>query len=81
MARVTAFAIQHAGEGAEEVVQMIESNVQSNFAFTSANPDRKVPTEDVKDDDNTPAETDPNPSMNEKEKETAAPSPAKLIGL
>ena len=81
VARVTAFAIQHAGEGAEEVVQMIVSNVQRPFAFTSANPDRKVPTEDVKDDDNTPAETDPNPSMNEKEKEKEDPSPAKLIGL
>ena len=39
VARVTAFAIQHAGEGANEVVQMITSNVQKPFAFSGANPD------------------------------------------
>lgn len=77
VARVTAFAIQHAGEGAEEVVQMIVSNVQRPFAFTSANPDRKPPTEGK--DDDTPAENTPNPSTTEKEKEDL--SPAKLIAL
>ena len=77
VARVTAFAIQHAGEGAEEVVQMIVSNVQSPFAFTSANPERK-PSNEEKDDD-TPTENTPNRSTTEKEKEDA--SPAKLIAL
>ena len=77
VARVTAFAIQHAGEGAEEVVQMIVSNVQKPFAFTSANPDRKLPSEEK--DDDTPVETTPNPSIPEKEKEDL--SPAKLIAL
>ncbi len=77
VARVTAFAIQHAGEGAEEVVQMIVSNVQKPFAFTSANPDRK-PSNEEKDDDTT-AENTPKPSMMEKEKEDL--SPAKLIAL
>ncbi|KAI4195622.1 MAG: hypothetical protein LQ350_007111 [Teloschistes chrysophthalmus] len=46
VARVTAFAIQRAGEGAEEVVDMITSNVQQPFAFSGANPDRKAGTED-----------------------------------
>lgn len=40
VARVTAFAIQHAGEGADEVVQMIVAYVHQPYAFTSANPDR-----------------------------------------
>ena len=77
VARVTAFAIQHAGEGAEEVVQMIVSNVHKPFTFTGANPDRKPPNEEK--DDDTPAENTPNPSTTEKEKEDL--SPAKLIAL
>ena len=77
VARITAFAIQHAGEGAEEVVQMITSNVQKPFSFTSANTDRKTSTENKYDED--PAEDTPKPPANEKEKEDT--SPAKLIGL
>ena len=42
VARVTAFAIQRAGEGAEEVVDMITTNVQKPLAFSRANPDRKA---------------------------------------
>lgn len=41
LARITAFAIEHAGEGADEVVDMIVSNIQKPFSFTSANPDWK----------------------------------------
>ncbi|KAE8440535.1 hypothetical protein EG329_007262 [Mollisiaceae sp. DMI_Dod_QoI] len=41
VARVTAFAISHAGRGADEVVAMIISNIEKPFAYTSANPDRK----------------------------------------
>ena len=77
VARVTAFAIEHAGEGAEEVVQMIVSNVHKPFAFTSANTDRKPSTEEK--DDDTAAENTPNPSTTEKEKEDL--SPAKIIAL
>ena len=56
VARITAFAIQHAGEGAEEVVDMITTNVQAPFAFTSANPDHKIDSEDQppKEDDEVP---------------------------
>ena len=39
VARITAFAIEHADEGAEEVVEMIMLNVQRPFAFSRANPD------------------------------------------
>jgi U2-associated protein SR140 len=41
VARVTAFAIQHAGRGADEVVEAILNNIERPYAFTSANPDRQ----------------------------------------
>ncbi|KAL9103415.1 MAG: hypothetical protein Q9187_009009, partial [Circinaria calcarea] len=64
VARVTAFAIQRAGEGAEEVVDMITANVHNPFAFSSANSERKsgmeesAQKEDEEDmgDDKKPAE-------------------------
>ena len=76
VARITAFAIQHAGEGAEEVVQMITSNVLKPFAFSGARPDRKASGDDAapKDEDET----------NEDEKRTAEKedtSSSKLVGL
>lgn len=77
VARITAFAIQHAGEGAEEVVQMITSNVQKPFSFTSANSDRKTSAEKQYDED--PADDTPKLPPAEKEKEDT--SAAKLIGL
>lgn len=68
VARITAFAIQHAGEGAEEVVQMITSNVQRPFAFSGANPDHKANDEEEEmEDDKKTTETDT--------------SSSKLIGL
>ncbi|KAL1873715.1 hypothetical protein Plec18167_006232 [Paecilomyces lecythidis] len=39
IARVTAFAIEHAGAGADEVVEMIVTNVLNPLAYTGANPD------------------------------------------
>ena len=77
VARITAFAIEHSGEGAQEVVQLIVSNVQKPFAYTSANADRKPPNEEK--DDDALAENTPNPLIAEKEKEDL--SPAKLIAL
>ncbi|KAF3491552.1 uncharacterized protein GIQ15_01069 [Arthroderma uncinatum] len=41
VARVTAFAIKHAGGGGDEVVDMIVTNVNKPFAYTSANPERQ----------------------------------------
>ncbi|MCJ1371898.1 hypothetical protein MMC20_003118 [Loxospora ochrophaea] len=76
VARVTAFAIQHAGEGAEEVVDMITSNVQKPYAFSTANASWKAPVDDVglKDDDEGLDEDRKNA-----EKEDSSPS--KLIAL
>lgn len=42
VARVTAFAIGHAGAGADEVVEMIVSNILDPFVYTGANPAREV---------------------------------------
>ncbi|GKT44213.1 uncharacterized protein ColSpa_04394 [Colletotrichum spaethianum] len=39
IARVTTFALTHASRGAEEVVDMIVSNVEKPFALTAANPE------------------------------------------
>lgn len=50
VARVTAFAISHAGRGADEVVAAIVSNVEKPFAYTSANPDRQRSKENSGDD-------------------------------
>ena len=77
VARVTAFAIQHAGEGADEVVDLITSNVHHPFAFSSANPDRA----------SAPGDREPKPDSEEnadeekKMKEKEDTSSSKLIGL
>lgn len=41
VARIAAFAITHASRGADEVVDMVLRNIESPFAFTSANPERR----------------------------------------
>ena len=75
VARVTAFAIQHASEGAEEVVDIITSNVTIPLSSTNANPDRKVGNDDAdfKDEDEAMDGT--------KKTEKEDTSSAKLIAL
>lgn len=82
VARVTAFAIQHSGEGADEVVQMIVSNVHQPFSFTSANPERlrldavgAVSTDD-KDEIAAAAEDEKKPTSEDDDS-----TPAKMIAL
>jgi U2-associated protein SR140 len=70
VARVTAFAISHAGRGADEVVTAIVSNIQNPFACTSANFDRKK-DKDLSGDD-VPANDD---------EEKSDTSSASLIGI
>ncbi|KAF3026370.1 hypothetical protein E8E14_008019 [Neopestalotiopsis sp. 37M] len=41
IARITTFAITHSSRGADEIVDLIVSNVQKPFGFTSANPEHK----------------------------------------
>lgn len=47
IARVTAFAIEHAGAGADEVVEMIVSNIINPFAYTGANPERAAARREI----------------------------------
>lgn len=73
VARVTAFAISHAGRGADEVVAAIISNIEKPFVYTSANPDRR------KDKDQNGEEEIPAATTEDDEKEDT--SSASLIGL
>ena len=70
VARITAFAISHAGRGADEVVAAIVTNIEKPFACTSANPDRKK-DKDLSGDD-VPANED---------EEKSDTSSASLIGI
>ncbi|KAI9786666.1 MAG: hypothetical protein M1839_006217 [Geoglossum umbratile] len=73
VARVTCFAIEHAGEGADEVVDMIVSNIEQPFTHTSANPDRRVNEDNEDEEEGDGAKDRP------KEKEDTSSS--KLIAL
>lgn len=53
IARITAFAISHAGRGADEVVSMIVSNILTPFAYTSANPRKSTSDENEESDSDT----------------------------
>lgn len=75
VARVTAFAIEHAGEGAEEVVEMITLNVQRPFVSSGANPDYKDPVSE------TATRGDEEATEEEKKTEKEDTSSSKLIGL
>ncbi len=75
VARVTAFAIEHAGEGADEVVDMIVTNIEHPFAYTSANPERE------NDYDNPETKLEEDPEDKEKGKEKEDTSASKLIAL
>lgn len=74
VARVTAFAIEHAGEGADEVVDLIVSNIEHPFNFTSANADRPEPETSDREDD------DPE-SKDRSSREKQDTSPGQLIAL
>ncbi|KAJ5095506.1 hypothetical protein NUU61_004862 [Penicillium alfredii] len=74
IARVTAFAIEHAGAGADEVVDLIVLNVLSPLAYTGANPHREV-EKTVASSENADRENAPS------SKERLDFSSAKLVGL
>ncbi|KAK1139622.1 hypothetical protein N8T08_000627 [Aspergillus melleus] len=80
VARVTAFAIEHAGAGADEVVEMIVSNIINPFAYSGANPDReeekRLARGEESTEDNRPADETRTSS-----KGALDTSPAKLVGL
>ena len=74
VARLTAFAIENAGAGADEVVDMIVLNILSPLAYTGANPERELEKAAARPED---AERD---SANAS-KAPMDVSPAKLVGL
>ncbi|KZL70753.1 coatamer subunit protein [Colletotrichum incanum] len=80
IARVTTFALTHASRGAEEVVDMIVSNVEKPFALTAANPEFRSNTKEKGrqgDDSELPV-----PEPEEKaDKEGPDTSGASLVGL
>jgi U2-associated protein SR140 len=83
VARVTAFAIGHASAGAEEVVDMLVTNVLRPFAYSRANPDREEARTALRESEATAAasgdksDTGPAPSGKAIEDTSAA----KLVGL
>ncbi|KAK3316335.1 hypothetical protein B0H66DRAFT_576264 [Apodospora peruviana] len=80
IARVTAFAIIHASRGASEIVEMVLQNIESPFAFTSANPDYKQSTRGR--DDHNDDLRDASPTADDKTTaDTPDTSAASLIGL
>ncbi|CCC09851.1 hypothetical protein SMACR_03407 [Sordaria macrospora] len=90
IARITAFAITHASRGADEIVDMIISNVESPLSYTPANPDhqqhfREREGQDGNNNNNNSRETSPAPAE-DKDKEktndsTHDLSAARLVGL
>ncbi|KAJ4402443.1 hypothetical protein N0V85_005300 [Neurospora sp. IMI 360204] len=85
IARITAFAITHASRGADEIVDMIISNVESPFSYTPANPDHQQRFREREGQDGNNS-LDPSPVAEDKDKDktndsTPDLSAARLLGL
>ncbi|KAL1993655.1 hypothetical protein VTN49DRAFT_2324 [Thermomyces lanuginosus] len=79
VARVTAFAIEHAGEGGEEVVEMLVANVLRPFAYTHANPNHESAHRDLREEGKA---NETHPGENGASRNTQIDtSAAKLVGL
>jgi U2-associated protein SR140 len=74
VARVTAFAIKHAGTGAREVVDMIVLNILNPLAYTGANPERETEKDAARQEDGDKDNSNPS-------KQKIDMSSAKLVGL
>lgn len=81
IARVAAFAITHASKGSDEIVDMIVSNVEQPFAYTSANPVFKQESQGKNGRDSHSRE--PSPAVEDKTggNDALDTSAARLIGL
>ena len=80
IARVTAFAITHASRGADEIVNMIVSNIEHPFTYSPANPDYKqgAKEKEVKEEDS----RDASPAPEDKTASDAPDmSPSRLLAL
>ncbi|KAI1473016.1 uncharacterized protein F4812DRAFT_36134 [Daldinia caldariorum] len=81
IARVTAFAITHASRGADEIVNMIVTNVIKPFASTLANPERSRSNKNGDDNGESHNSTPFPDDATTKASETQDTSAASLIGL
>lgn len=83
VARVTAFAIEHAGAGADEVVHLIVSNILDPLAYTGANPNREIEKGLARGENNPPDGESERPAAADPSsiKENLDTSSAKLVGL
>lgn len=81
IARVTTFALTHASKGSDEITEMIVSNIERPFAFTSANPDHKQESKAKVSYDRDSHE--PSPAQDDKAAahDTQDTSPARLVAL
>ncbi|POS72161.1 hypothetical protein DHEL01_v209447, partial [Diaporthe helianthi] len=78
IARVTAFAIMHANRGADEIVDLVVTNLEHPLSFSSANPDHKDAATDQQGEysrDTSPTPKDPDPASS---RDTSG---AKLVAL
>ncbi|KAK4229472.1 U2 snRNP-associated SURP motif-containing protein [Podospora fimiseda] len=78
IARVTAFAITHSSRGADEVVEMIVSNIEHPFAYSSANPDYKKGGREKRNEDSRSVSPNPEEKTSPDSLDTSA---TRLIGL
>lgn len=74
VARVTAFAIKHAGTGAREVVDMIVLNILHPLAYTGANPEREAEKDAARQEEGDQDKSNPS-------KQKIDMTSAKLVGL
>ncbi|KAK3682497.1 hypothetical protein B0T22DRAFT_285757 [Podospora appendiculata] len=85
IARVTAFAITHLSRGADEVVDMIVSNIESPFVYTTANPDHEKEAKEKDGQDECSRGTSPAAAAAAADDKTVADavdtSAARLLGL
>lgn len=81
IARVAAFAITRASKGSDEIVDMIVSNVEQPFAYTSANPDYKQDLQGKNTREEEPRDASPAADGKTGGSDATDTSAARLIGL
>lgn len=84
IARITSFAITHSNRGADEIVDLVVSNLEKPLAFSSANPEHKqeIPDQSVDSRDASPLPGPP-PTSDPKQPDVLSQdtSGAKLVAL
>ncbi|KAL2259583.1 hypothetical protein VTK26DRAFT_6698 [Humicola hyalothermophila] len=81
IARVTAFAITHASRGADEIADMIVSNIEHPFAYTLANPDYKPGGKEKEAKEEESRDTSPAAADDKPASDSPDISASRLLGL